>query len=125
MMDVALTRVYDVCLFNGAAQVLFGRSGQGYPSESVWVFTSEWLEVSQRSVVPSAQRLRNVSWHLDKCDDFMHRLCPTMVVKHHSNPSGSVRTGIGIYRVFELTDSSVSVTVRIEMEFDEMFVTVL
>lgn len=39
MIDVAVTRLYDVCLFNSAAQVLFVRSGQGNPSEGLCAFT--------------------------------------------------------------------------------------
>lgn len=39
MIDVPLTGLYDVCLFNGAAQVLFFyvRSGQGNPSDGLYL----------------------------------------------------------------------------------------
>lgn len=45
MIDVALTGLYDVCLFNSAAQVLFFvRSGHGNPSDSLCALTSGWFE---------------------------------------------------------------------------------
>lgn len=44
MIDVALTGLYDVCLFNSAAQVLFMRSGHGNPSDGLCALTSGWFE---------------------------------------------------------------------------------
>lgn len=47
MIDVALTGLYDVCLFNSAAQVLFVSSGHGHPSEGLCAFKSGWFEFPQ------------------------------------------------------------------------------
>lgn len=40
MIDVALTGLYDVCLFNSAAQVLFVRSGRDNPLDALCALTS-------------------------------------------------------------------------------------
>lgn len=41
MIDVALTGLYDVCLFNSAAQVVFVSSGHGHPSGGLCAFNSD------------------------------------------------------------------------------------
>lgn len=49
MIDVALTELYDICLFNCAAQVFFVRSGHGNPSDGLCALTSGWFERSQEN----------------------------------------------------------------------------
>lgn len=44
MIDVALTGLYDVCLFNSAALGLFVRSGQDNLSDGLCAFMSVLLE---------------------------------------------------------------------------------
>lgn len=89
MIDVALTGLYDVCLFNSAAQVLFFfnvRSGQCVLY--IWIFL-------RTLVVPGA-----VSSSVDKMsseimdilfDFYVRRPCWNMVITPTYNPSKSAR----------------------------------
>lgn len=48
MIDVALSGLFDECLFNSAAQVLSVRSGQGNLSDSFCALTSGWFKFYPR-----------------------------------------------------------------------------
>lgn len=130
MIDVALTGLYDVCLFNSAAQVLFVRSGHGNPSDGLCALTSGWFEFFSgiwlfwvlSAKVFLKRQLKFYNGHLIwllcvLCQSYYGNESPLQSIKVHQTIS-DVILGEGVRAQRQVCQST-----KMQVEFEGMLVT--